>query len=227
MAEKKKTNTKTPKRLYKSNDQKWIDGVCGGVAEYFNIDVTIVRILWFFSIFLNGLGVIAYITAMIVLPSSGEGKVQKSDFESKRNTVLIVGISLIFLGALILFNQLDFPFHWRYPSYYSFHRWWAFRGDIVFPLLLILGGIIYLVWIFNRNKNTVKKQSSTAQKKTKAFTRTMDNKMIGGVCGGLAEYFQIDVSFIRIGFVLLALLVNFLVALIIYIVLLIIMSQSK
>ena len=34
------------KRLYKSNENKMIDGVCGGIAEYFNIDPTLVRLAW-------------------------------------------------------------------------------------------------------------------------------------------------------------------------------------
>ena len=34
------------KRLYKSNENKMIDGVCGGIAEYFNMDPTLVRLGW-------------------------------------------------------------------------------------------------------------------------------------------------------------------------------------
>jgi Putative stress-responsive transcriptional regulator len=55
------------KRLYRSNSNKMICGVCGGVAEYINIDPTVVRLLW--VVFgLWGLGILAYIIAAIVIP---------------------------------------------------------------------------------------------------------------------------------------------------------------
>ena len=58
------------KRLYKSNTDKKIAGVCGGIAEYFNIDSTLVRIGWIFLICAFGTGVIAYILCAIIMPSN-------------------------------------------------------------------------------------------------------------------------------------------------------------
>lgn len=55
------------KRLYKSND-KMLCGVCGGIAEYFNLDPTLVRLgLVIFSL-AGGSGVLAYIIAAIIIP---------------------------------------------------------------------------------------------------------------------------------------------------------------
>ena len=60
------------KRLYKIEEGKKLDGVCGGIAEYFDIDPTIVRILWIiFSCFAFS-GVIAYILAALVMPRKSE-----------------------------------------------------------------------------------------------------------------------------------------------------------
>ena len=56
------------KKLYKVTDGKILAGVCGGVAEYFNIDATIVRIGWVVLSALWGAGVIAYIIAAIIMP---------------------------------------------------------------------------------------------------------------------------------------------------------------
>ena len=57
------------KRLYKS-EQKTLCGVCGGVAEYFNLDPTIVRLLWVvLSCCSLGTGVIAYIICALVIPN--------------------------------------------------------------------------------------------------------------------------------------------------------------
>lgn len=57
------------KRLYKSNTDKKIDGVCGGIAEYFDIDPTIVRLAWVIFAFCGGAGIPAYIIAMLIIPS--------------------------------------------------------------------------------------------------------------------------------------------------------------
>jgi Putative stress-responsive transcriptional regulator len=56
------------RKLYLSDTNKKLGGVCGGIGEYFGIDPTIVRLLWFLSIFLSGAGILAYIVAWIVMP---------------------------------------------------------------------------------------------------------------------------------------------------------------
>lgn len=56
------------KRLYKSNVNKMLCGVCGGIAEYFNLDPTLVRLgLVLFSL-AGGSGVLAYIIAAVIIP---------------------------------------------------------------------------------------------------------------------------------------------------------------
>lgn len=60
------------KRLYKSNQNKVLDGVCGGIAEYFNIDPTLVRLGWVVFCALGGSGVLAYIVAAIIIPRNPE-----------------------------------------------------------------------------------------------------------------------------------------------------------
>ena len=56
------------KKLYKINEGKKICGVCGGVAEYFDIDPTIVRLAWILFTAPGGSGIIAYIICAIVFP---------------------------------------------------------------------------------------------------------------------------------------------------------------
>ena len=56
------------KKLYKSNTDKKIAGVCGGIAEYFNIDSTLVRLGWVLFSLLGGSGLLAYIIAAIIMP---------------------------------------------------------------------------------------------------------------------------------------------------------------
>ena len=60
------------KKLYKSSKNKIIDGVCAGIAEYFNIDQTLVRIgLVLFSA-MGGAGILAYIIMAIIMPRNPE-----------------------------------------------------------------------------------------------------------------------------------------------------------
>ena len=60
------------KRLYKIEEGKKISGVCGGIAEYFDIDPTLIRLAWIlFSAFV-GSGIISYIISAIVMPKKSD-----------------------------------------------------------------------------------------------------------------------------------------------------------
>lgn len=56
------------KRLYKSDTNLVIAGVCGGIGEYFNIDPTLIRLAWVIFCFAGGSGIWAYIIAMFIIP---------------------------------------------------------------------------------------------------------------------------------------------------------------
>jgi phage shock protein C len=56
------------KRLYKSRTERMIDGVCGGIAEYFGVDPTLVRIATVLLVLAGGAGVVLYIAGMILMP---------------------------------------------------------------------------------------------------------------------------------------------------------------
>ena len=58
------------KRLYKSKENKMLAGVCGGIAEYFNLDPTLVRLGWAILCMFAGSGIIAYIIAAIIIPQN-------------------------------------------------------------------------------------------------------------------------------------------------------------
>ena len=60
------------KRLYRVEDGKKICGVCGGIAEYFDIDPTLIRLLWIFLILCAGTGILAYFVAAIIMPNKSE-----------------------------------------------------------------------------------------------------------------------------------------------------------
>lgn len=56
------------KRLYRSKKERMICGVCGGVAEYFNLDPTIVRLVFLVFVLWAGTGILAYIIAAVIMP---------------------------------------------------------------------------------------------------------------------------------------------------------------
>ena len=55
------------KKLYRSNTNKMICGVCGGIGEYFDIDPTIIRLVWA-VLACSGTGTVVYLIAAIIIP---------------------------------------------------------------------------------------------------------------------------------------------------------------
>ena len=60
------------KRLYRSESNRMLCGVCAGIAEYFNLDPTLIRLAWALFCVLGGSGVLAYILAAIIIPSESQ-----------------------------------------------------------------------------------------------------------------------------------------------------------
>ncbi|MEK6951549.1 MAG: PspC domain-containing protein [Nanoarchaeota archaeon] len=57
------------KRLFRSNSNKIIFGVCGGIGEYLDIDPTVIRLLWvLFTALSMGAGILVYIIAALIIP---------------------------------------------------------------------------------------------------------------------------------------------------------------
>ena len=60
------------KKLYRSESDKKLCGVCGGIAEYFDIDSTVIRLLWLLATFFFGSGILCYIICALVTPVKKE-----------------------------------------------------------------------------------------------------------------------------------------------------------
>lgn len=109
------------KRLYKSTQDRAIMGVCGGIAEYFEIDSVIVRLLAVIFTLMGGAGILAYIIAAIVIPERSNSKlneaydqtyenVEQSEpkeknsatVKGKNSSKLAIGIVLVFVGIYLL-----------------------------------------------------------------------------------------------------------------------------
>ncbi len=72
------------KRLYRSRKERMLAGVCGGIAEYFEVDPPIVRLAWVLFTFAGGAGLVAYIIAWIIVPEAPQDA-QKTEDSDKDN----------------------------------------------------------------------------------------------------------------------------------------------
>lgn len=64
------------KRIYRSRQERMVCGVCGGIAEYFDLDPSLVRLGWIIFSAMGGSGFLAYIIAAVVIPSKQLNKPQ-------------------------------------------------------------------------------------------------------------------------------------------------------
>lgn len=137
--------TDKPKTLKRVPKKGQIAGVCAGIAEYFDLDVTIVRIIFVvLALMPGGMMVIIYIILAFILPVDESDKNMNfsdratelgKEVGSSRSVHFIrnyIGIGLVALGAWLLLNQL-------------FPELVIFQWDIIWPSILILVGALIII----------------------------------------------------------------------------------
>lgn len=208
-----------------------IDGVCGGVAEYFGIDPTLVRIVWVLITLLGGSGLFLYIAAMIIMPVNPEDiGVQAAAappvYRTRSDQRRFWGIILVLIGAFVLMMNL---------GWIADIGWWSFSHKVVFPLLLILLGGVLLLTYTRRVQEVPPPASGTSSEAdsrpippmpVKELRRSIKDRKLFGVCGGLGEYFGLDSTIVRIVYIFLV-LASFGWALLLYIILGLVMPEEK
>ena len=220
--------TSTPRKLYKSRKDKMVDGICGGIAEYFQIDPTVVRVIWFFTFFLNGLGLAAYIISAILIPPNPDHQNLKEEEIRKHNPQILWGILLILAGIAFLFNSWHhFHFFWHWPFHFWSWEWWELPWAVIGPALLIGFGIFYIIHVLRQDMNSDSVPKKAGQTKEKTLIRPLKNRMVAGVCAAFADYFKIDPTWIRIGCVLFAIITRGAPLIILYIVLIFIIPREQ
>ena len=65
-----KDETREIKRVYRSKKSKMLAGVCGGIAEYFDVDPVLVRLLFVLLLFMGFVGIIIYLVAWLLIPEN-------------------------------------------------------------------------------------------------------------------------------------------------------------
>lgn len=133
-----------PKRLYRSRTNRVIAGVCGGFAEYSDIDPTLVRIVMILLTIFGGWGILLYIAALIIVPLNPVYGVNPSTTVAggtaqpvtDPSAIQIIGITMVVIGFFVLFINLDF---------FSFRQITRFIWSYFFPAALIGAGIYILM----------------------------------------------------------------------------------
>lgn len=138
------------KRLYRSRKNKVIAGVCGGIAEYFDVDPVLIRLIAVLFLFTGGASLIAYIVGMIIMPKAPEPEPATGEPapaavtspEHAGNTghigTLIIGIILILFGVNLLFRNIPFlgQYYWWF---------WGIGWPFFWPSILILLGVLVII----------------------------------------------------------------------------------
>lgn len=136
-------------RLYRSTSNRMIGGVAGGLGAYVNIDPIFVRLLFILLLFGSNFGFILYLLLWILIPEEGKdygfkddsfsdrvksmgNDVQKAVSQPHPQSGLILGAGLIIIGGILFLDRLNL----------SWLNWMDF--DILWPLILIVGGIVLL-----------------------------------------------------------------------------------
>ena len=223
------TTTEYPKRLYKSRRNKMIDGVCGGIAEYFDVDPTIVRTLMVFSTLLGGSGFILYIVGMIIMPVNPSHQQPSQPVEphpGRSDRHRFWAVLLILVGALILITNL---------GWFAAFRWWHLSWGTVFPIILILIGVGFILMQSQKTQGASSTSDGSAgpienaghsRTEVKELRRSLSDRKLFGVCGGIAAYFHIDSTIVRISFICM-IIASLGWGLLLYIILTIVMPEEK
>lgn len=171
------------KTLSRSKKDKVFLGICAGLANYYNVNSNLVRLLFAISILLGGLGTIIYLILFFFV-SSGDS-LDESEISRKtesQNTKALLGITMITVGFYFIVMPTDY-----FPLAFLFF----IPTKILFPIVFLFAGI----WI---QKNYRSKIDLTAKNN---FQRPINGRLFLGVCIGLAEYLETYALVIRLLFV--------------------------
>lgn len=212
----------TPRQLRRSTSRV-IGGVCGGLAEYFDIDPTIIRVVWLaLTILSMGVGgVILYLLAWAIMPGPLTTGVERIDSDGTAKTLL--GVVLIAVGILLLLAMGLMSLRWGCWSPWLWHwSWhWPFASlRFLLPLLLLaIGVVLIVVGVGSRSPNAMSgpkpqpsaegesepEEAASEKPPVRRLYRSLRNRKIAGICGGLGDYLNVDPTLIRVLWILLIL----------------------
>ena len=119
-------------RLYRSRADRMLAGVCGGLADYFEIDPTLVRVVYAVVTVLTGVlgGLVLYVLLSVIMPQAAASDSDDMAPPSA-GRLASAGLVLVILGVLLLVAN------------YGVLAWWTWAR--MWPVILIVGGLVLLV----------------------------------------------------------------------------------
>lgn len=170
------------RRLFRSRRDKIFLGLCGGIAQYFKVDALLIRLIFIMTILIGGWGIVAYLIASLLIPAQViDNQLNDEEIKSveKKNSKILLGGVLVLAG---LFFTFDFYGIVPYFSYVGM------PPGLFWSLAAVFAG----AYIFNKKSHLIKSPGLNV-----CFVRSSQNKRFAGVCGGLAEYLNVDSNLIR------------------------------
>lgn len=199
-------NDEAKRKLYRSRSDRYISGVCGGLAAYFNIDSNLARLLIVGAAFIGGLGIVLYIAALVLVPENPDESAEPR--RSSQNSSLFWGILFIGVGAALILWEMDI-----FDLFYFDISW-----PTLWAVLLIAIGVSLMIAQYrqqpdsSRDLSTIDDSGSgdsgsggSGNKSTAShfnIYRSRSDRKLAGVCAGLARHFNIDPTLVRLGWVL-------------------------
>lgn len=121
-------------RLYRSNTDRVIGGVCGGLGEYFAVDPVWFRIGFVLLALGGGSGVLIYLLMWVILRPQPEGYTRPENVRGSLPGTAVIGLVFIFVGTVALVNTIA-------PS----------LGQYFWPAVLVIGGLALVMGGLNRD----------------------------------------------------------------------------
>ena len=183
-------------RLYRSRTDRQVAGVCGGLGEYLGFDPTLIRLAWLVSIIFAGVGLFAYLVAAVIVPEETRAHAANKPLMPLRgagfrawvgvdsNRGLVWGGLFVALGILLLLGNFNIL---------PLRQLWDLFWTLFWPMVLIGLGVILLLGITGRGvdwRGVLRGQ--------RPLVRSRSNRMVAGVCAGLADFLGIDASVVHI-----------------------------
>lgn len=175
------------KRIYRSQSDRVLAGVCGGIADYFQVDSSLVRIIWVLVTLFGGSGILAYLVALFIIPEEFEVKGTISSPPRPKEGAppqVIWGILLVVLGLVLVIT-------WSDVLGLIWSRFWGSGLNVFFALFIIALGI-YL--IYSKRDDLARVLTRDA---SYPLHLSVKDKKMAGVCGGIGETIQIDPTLVR------------------------------
>lgn len=186
-------NPQPQKRLEKLRTDVVVAGVCSGIAKYINTEPAVVRLLALLSLLLGVWTIAAYFVAAFLLPAEYdfvEPTDEKKELIKKVNSKSVTGGLLILAGLHLGFVSLGII---------SPDRFIGITDSFLFPFISIVIGAYFLG--MKDYKNDFYRGGNE-----KRFIRSRSDRKFLGVCGGFANYLNVEPTTVRIIFLLSALL---------------------